>query len=102
MYESESVLAAVENATVIMTVMNPVTTTVFDFRALENKLDKAMIKYNEAQSIRKTYEQVRSRPTHLYNHTHTPHPHAPNTCLGHKYIHKRCSTIQHKPPIIAH
>ena len=24
-------------------------------RALENKLDKAMIKYNEAQSIRKTY-----------------------------------------------
>ena len=27
-------------------------------RSLENKLDKAMIKYNEAQSIRKTYEQV--------------------------------------------
>lgn len=27
-------------------------------RALENKLDKAMIKYNEAQSIRKTYEQI--------------------------------------------
>lgn len=26
--------------------------------ALENKLDKAMIKYNEAQSIRKTYEQI--------------------------------------------
>lgn len=27
-------------------------------RTLENKLDKAMIKYNEAQSIRKTYEQI--------------------------------------------
>lgn len=27
-------------------------------RALENKLDKAMIKFNEAQSIRKTYEQI--------------------------------------------
>jgi hypothetical protein len=27
-------------------------------RNLENKLDKAMIKYNEAQSIRKTYEQI--------------------------------------------
>lgn len=27
-------------------------------RALENRLDKAMIKYNEAQSIRKTYEQI--------------------------------------------
>ena len=27
-------------------------------RSLENKLDKAMIKYNEAQSIRKTYEQI--------------------------------------------
>ena len=27
-------------------------------RGLENKLDKAMIKYNEAQSIRKTYEQI--------------------------------------------
>ena len=25
---------------------------------LENRLDKAMIKYNEAQSIRKTYEQI--------------------------------------------
>lgn len=30
-------------------------------RALENKLDKAMIKYNEAQSIRKTYEQIVKR-----------------------------------------
>jgi coiled-coil domain-containing protein 151 len=28
---------------------------------LENKLDKAMIKYNEAQSIRKTYEQIVKR-----------------------------------------
>lgn len=27
-------------------------------RTLENKLDKAMIKFNEAQSIRKTYEQI--------------------------------------------
>lgn len=27
-------------------------------RILENKLDKIMIKFNEAQSIRKTYEQV--------------------------------------------
>jgi hypothetical protein len=25
---------------------------------LENRLDKAMIKYNEAQAIRKTYEQI--------------------------------------------
>jgi hypothetical protein len=30
-------------------------------RVLENRLDKAMIKYNEATSIRKTYEQVRER-----------------------------------------
>ena len=28
-------------------------------RILENKLDKIMIKFNEAQSIRKTYEQVK-------------------------------------------
>lgn len=27
-------------------------------RTLENRLDKAMIKYNEAQSIRKTYDQI--------------------------------------------
>jgi len=31
---------------------------IHSIRALENKLDKAMIKYNEAQSIRKTYEQI--------------------------------------------
>ena len=30
-------------------------------RQLENRLDKAMIKYNEAQSIRKTYEQIVKR-----------------------------------------
>lgn len=30
-------------------------------RSLENKLDKAMIKFNEAQSIRKTYEQIVKR-----------------------------------------
>ncbi|KAJ8324377.1 hypothetical protein QVD99_002411 [Batrachochytrium dendrobatidis] len=29
-----------------------------EIRMLENRLDKAMIKYNEAQSIRKTYEQI--------------------------------------------
>ena len=29
-----------------------------NIRLLENRLDKAMIKYNEAQSIRKTYEQI--------------------------------------------
>ena len=28
---------------------------------MENRLDKAMIKYNEAQSIRKTYEQILKR-----------------------------------------
>ncbi len=30
-------------------------------RELENKLDKAMIKYNEAMSIRKTYEMIVKR-----------------------------------------
>jgi len=30
-------------------------------RILENRLDKVMIKYNEAQSIRKTYEQIVKR-----------------------------------------
>eukprot|EP00668_Euglena_longa_P015211 GGOE01019266.1.p1 GENE.GGOE01019266.1~~GGOE01019266.1.p1 ORF type:complete len:524 (-),score=214.16 GGOE01019266.1:255-1826(-) len=30
-------------------------------RMLENRLDKSMIKYNEAQSIRKTYEQIVKR-----------------------------------------
>merc|ERR1712151_831729 len=30
-------------------------------RVLENRLDKAMIKYNEAQSIRKTYEAIVKR-----------------------------------------
>mmetsp|Transcript_24512 Transcript_24512/g.54552 ORF Transcript_24512/g.54552 Transcript_24512/m.54552 type:complete len:532 (+) Transcript_24512:51-1646(+) len=30
-------------------------------RVLENRLDKAMIKYNEAQSIRKTYEAIMKR-----------------------------------------
>jgi len=32
-----------------------------DIRALENRLDKAVIKYNEAQSIRKTYELIVKR-----------------------------------------
>jgi hypothetical protein len=29
-----------------------------NIRILENRLDKAMIKYNEAQSIQRTYEQI--------------------------------------------
>ena len=33
-----------------------------EVRKYENKLDKVMIKYNEAQSIRKTYEQVITFP----------------------------------------
>merc|ERR1719331_729355 len=37
---------------------NPLTRKI---RMLENRLDKAMIKYNEAQSIRKTYEQIVKR-----------------------------------------
>merc|ERR1711988_669414 len=37
---------------------NPLTRGI---RALENRLDKAIIKYNEAQSIRKTYEQITKR-----------------------------------------
>ena len=32
-----------------------------EIRVLENKLDKAMIKYNESQSIRKTYETIVER-----------------------------------------
>ncbi|KAJ3044204.1 hypothetical protein HDV00_002882 [Rhizophlyctis rosea] len=32
-----------------------------EIRTLENRLDKATIKYNEAQSIRKTYEQIVKR-----------------------------------------
>ena len=30
-------------------------------RMLENRLDKAMIKYNEAQSIKKTYDIILKR-----------------------------------------
>eukprot|EP00945_MAST-04E_sp_MAST-4E-sp1_P003076 g3076.t1 len=37
---------------------NPTTRRI---RLLENRLDKAMIKYNEAQSIKKTYEQIVKR-----------------------------------------
>jgi hypothetical protein len=37
---------------------SPLTRTI---RILENRLDKVMIKYNEAQSIRKTYEQIVKR-----------------------------------------
>jgi chromosome segregation ATPase len=32
-----------------------------NIRMLENRLDKAMIKYNEAQAIRKTYAQIVQR-----------------------------------------
>ncbi|KND03009.1 uncharacterized protein SPPG_02080 [Spizellomyces punctatus DAOM BR117] len=32
-----------------------------EIRMLENRLDKAMIKYNEAQAVRKTYEQIVKR-----------------------------------------
>jgi chromosome segregation ATPase len=53
-----------------------------NIRTLENRLDKAMIKYNEAQSIRKTYEQIvkrlkeeRWRPPPRTNRTRrVPHP----------------------------
>jgi ribosomal protein S4 len=37
---------------------NPMMRTI---RVLENRLDKVMIKYNEAQSIQQTYEQVVKR-----------------------------------------
>lgn len=37
---------------------SPVTRNI---RVLENRLDKALIKYNEAQSIKKTYEQIVKR-----------------------------------------
>lgn len=32
-----------------------------NIRVLENRLDKVMIKYNEAQSVQKTYEEVLKR-----------------------------------------
>ena len=32
-----------------------------NIRVLENRLDQVMIKYNEAQSIRKTYEEIARR-----------------------------------------
>ena len=32
-------------------------------RPLEQRLDKAMIKYNEAQNIRRTYEQAQQKPS---------------------------------------
>ena len=44
--------------------MNPprrTTTTTRLLRQLENRFDKALIKYNEAQSIQKTYEQIVKR-----------------------------------------
>ena len=37
------------------------TPTTRHIRNLENRLDKAMIKFNEAQSIRKTYDQIVKR-----------------------------------------
>jgi len=42
----------------ILTDESPLTRKI---RMLENRLDKSMIKYNEAQSIRKTYEQIVKR-----------------------------------------
>jgi myosin heavy subunit len=42
----------------ILTDDSPMT---IQIRILENRLDKAMIKYNEAQSIRKTYEHILRR-----------------------------------------
>ena len=46
-------------------------------RTLENRLDKAMIKYNEAQSIRKTYDQVTFVPQYPEpNPNSDPHPHS--------------------------
>ena len=44
--------------TPILTDDSPLTRQI---RILENRLDKAMIKYNEAQSIKKTYEQILER-----------------------------------------
>jgi DNA repair exonuclease SbcCD ATPase subunit len=44
--------------TPILTDDSPLTRQI---RILENRLDKAMIKYNEAQSIRKTYEHILRR-----------------------------------------
>jgi len=43
------------------TVANDDTPLMRMIRVMENRLDKAMIKYNEAQSIRKTYEQIVKR-----------------------------------------
>jgi chromosome segregation ATPase len=45
-------------AKVIFDDNNPYTKRI---KLLENKLDKAMIKYNEAMSIRRTYEQILDR-----------------------------------------
>lgn len=42
----------------IMDDNNPYTRRI---KMLENKLDKAMIKYNEAMSIKRTYEQILTR-----------------------------------------
>ncbi|OMJ87067.1 hypothetical protein SteCoe_11310 [Stentor coeruleus] len=39
-------------------IMNEDAPLMRQIRILENRLDKAMIKYNEAQSIKKTYEQI--------------------------------------------
>jgi len=45
----------------ISKVKNDDTPLTRNIRTLENRLDKAMIKYNEAQSIHKTYEQIVKR-----------------------------------------
>ena len=54
----QSVLEELEENKLGMTEESPL---VKNIRVLENRLDKVMIKYNEAQSIRKTYEQIVKR-----------------------------------------
>ena len=49
---------SLKGLTPCFSLQNPLTRGI---RALENRLDKAIIKYNEAQSIRKTYEQITKR-----------------------------------------
>lgn len=54
----QGILEELEDNKIGMTEESPL---VKNIRVLENRLDKVMIKYNEAQSIRKTYEQISKR-----------------------------------------
>lgn len=54
----QGILEELEDNKTGMTEESPL---VKNIRVLENRLDKVMIKYNEAQSIRKTYEQIAKR-----------------------------------------